>query len=1210
MSNSWKQYGGIYKSDKLHNVGIGTLVADSVLLRQKNLTQFTVQGTINVSQDAIIQGQLNLSGNANLSRDLYVSQNAYLSNKLFFGTTTPDPASTYSYIFGNSQSSTGTFGINTLTPSTVLDINGTVQNVLAVRTSASAIRNILAQNSSSNGVTSQADNNSASIGFFYGNVATATNPNSSISATSGNTITITSKTAIINSSATSTINSLGGNTVIYSTGSTNMTSKVVASNSGVYNNILGELVTIYDTSNSVFLYDNYENSSAYTGTALTLVAKDNSSNTLLSIVAPNKGGLSIGGGTYAYDNTRTMGLLGPTSVAGTFIPSQLIVSGNNLVKYRTTTGINTYGPRTENYVMDINGPTHIGNGEITTVLHVGFEILSMKIAKRYPSVGFIVGTPSAKSTPYTATFAYSMNSGQSWTTSNILTTASGGLYNTANNYCVYAYNQNYAYIGTRTNFLYFTTDGGLSWTQVVDSQSGTIKRFSTIYVCNSTTAAANRFVFGGYLTNNQDSIIKSQLYYYDTGNLNLMPFGTSSISYSAIDISLGTVTDSDGSGNFMYLVGNGIIKVDLSGAIPVQKYYINSGVTYNSVFCYDTSYAIVVGQNTISYTTDSLTWSNASVTGINGGTFNMRSVYIYDALNAVAVGDSGVFAYTINGSKTWNVVPSNLINTSGMASIINGTNNNLRGIFMPDLNSFVISDVSTNFVSGSTLGNSKTIYGFFPNLFNRVNNKVLDVSGNMAITGDILIDGSGQITTTNNDFYLLNSTVQNITMGSSTSVINIGGTSTSNKIPNTLYVAADVSLNSRLFLKGDASMNSRLLLTGDASMNSRLLVGQDVSMGAKLFTKGDVSFNSRLYVGQDASFISNVNVAGNITTQSTIYSKYYDSSNSDIYIGAPNTSKSIFIGSQVNNGLSNSTSIYVGNDNDIVYLRGEVFTQTTQNLNVYSKIIQLNDGENGDAASATSGIQIRDNSNDLQGFFKVASNMTGFNIKATQAPTVVRMDCSSLVLNSGVTSGMVVLTPTTSTYAGVAIDSSYSITVNNNIDGNYNGSGNFYVATKSFLNDDVSMNSRLFVINDTSLNARLFVSGDTSMNSRLFLNGDVSMNSRLFVNGDVSMNSTLRVGSDVSFNARLFVKGDTSMNSTLRVGSDTSLNTRLYVGGDTSLNSRLIVNGTSIFKTDVSMNSNLNIPNGGIAIGKPTVTSGYVLDLSGNINHAGVVFQF
>ena len=1201
-SNSWKQYGGIYKTDKLHNVGIGTLVADKVLLRQKNLTEFTVQGTINVSQDAIIQGQLNLSGNANLTRDLYLKENAYIAKKLYFGTIVPDPASIYSYIYGDSTSSTAAFGVNTTTPKTVFDINATVPNVLTVRTSASTIRNILAENSTLNGVTTQADTGSASIGFFYGNVATSNSPNSSITNTAGNTITISSRSAIINSSGTSTINSLNGNTTIFSSGSTNMTSKVVASNTGVYNNILGELVTIYDTSNSLFLYDNYENLTAYTGTALTLVAKDNSSNTLLSIVSPNKGGLSIGGGAYTNDSARTMGLLGTTSTTGNFVPSQLLISGNNLVKYKTTTGFNTYAPRTENYVVDINGPTHIGNGELSTLLHVNFEILSMKMAKRYPSVGYIVGTPSSfLNSTFTATFAYTRNGGQSWTTSNILTTTTGALYNTANNYCVYAYNQNYAYIGTRNNFLYYTTNGGLNWTQVIDTDPGKVKIFNTIYILNSTNVSRPyRFAIGGF----NQFVSKWQLFYYDTGNLELMPFGTTSIPYSVIDVSLSNINDSDGSGNFVYLVGSGIIKVDLSAEIPVQNYYINSGITYNSIFCYDTSYAVAVGQNAISYTRDSLTWSNSVVTGINGGLFNMRDIYIYDPSNAVAVGDAGVFVYTINGFQNWQIVPTGIINSSGLASIINGTNNKLRGIFMPDLNSFVITDVSTNFVSGSTRGNSKVIYGFFPNLFNRVNNKVLEASGNMQITGDILIDGSGQIMTTNRDFYLLNTIVQNITMGSSTTTINIGGESTSNIIPNTLYVDADVSLNSRLFVKGDVSFNSRLLLTGDASLNSRVFIAKDVSMG------------SRLFVSSDVSFISNLNVRGNITSNSTVYSTYYDSPTDNIKIGPATTSKSIYIGSQVNNGSANSTSLYIGNDNDIVYLRGEVFTQTTQNLNVYSKIIQLNDGENGNEASATAGIQIRDNSNDLQGFIKVASNMTAYNIKATQSSNILRLDNDSMVLNGGVTSGMVILTPSTTSHTGLAIDSSYVITVNNNVDGNYNGSGNFYVATKSILNGDVSLNSELFINGDVSMNSQLFVKGDASLNTQLFINGDVSMNSQLFVKGDVSLNSTLRVGNDVSLNAQLFVKGDVSLNSTLRVGSDTSLNAELFVKGDVSLNSTLCVgsdtslNAELFVKGDVSMNSNLNLPNGGISIGKPTIKSGYVLDLSGNINHAGVVFQF
>ena len=56
-------------------------------------------------------------------------------------------------------------------------------------------------------------------------------------------------------------------------------------------------------------------------------------------------------------------MIGLSTTDVSFIPSQSYVSNKDTVVYRTTTGINTYAPRLNNYVMDINGPTRIGNGE-------------------------------------------------------------------------------------------------------------------------------------------------------------------------------------------------------------------------------------------------------------------------------------------------------------------------------------------------------------------------------------------------------------------------------------------------------------------------------------------------------------------------------------------------------------------------------------------------------------------------------------------------------------------------------------------------------------------------------------------------------------------------------------------------------------------------------------------------------------------------------
>ena len=122
-----------------------------------------------------------------------------------------------------------------------------------------------------------------------------------------------------------------------------------------------------------------------------------------------------------------------------------------------------------------------------------------------------------------------------------------------------------------------------------------------------------------------------------------------------------------------------------------------------------------------------------------------------------------------------------------------------------------------------------------------------------------------------------------------------------------------------------------------------------------------------------------------------------------------------------------------------------------------------------------------------------------------------------------------------------------------------------------YLVDDASFNSRLYVGKDVSLNSKLYVVDDVSMNSRLFVGKDVSLGSKLYVVDDVSMNSRLFVGEDVSLNANLYVVKDVSMNSRLFVGKDVSLNAKLYVVDDASMNSRLFVGG------DVSLNANLYV---------------------------------
>jgi hypothetical protein len=709
--NSWRQYGGIYANEKFQNIGVGTIVADKLLLRQQNINQSKINGSLIVSENIDASGQITAQlGLVSLS-DVYIKQ------KLFFGTTVLDYANPY-YITGDSVN--GYVGINTLLPTYALDVNSNKTNILALRSSSSTTQNILAENSSKNGIRSSATPGSASFGFFVGeNVETGT-PNNTLSST-GDNLTVTSNVFQLNANV-------------------RISKNVCISKTNITSSIFNENLTIYDNSINTYLYDVYGNAAVNTGSAISLVASDGSANTFMQITTPNKIGGTINGGAFPIDSTRGMLTLGVTNPS--FIPAQSIVSGNNKLYYRATTGFNTFSPKTENYVMDINGPTHIGNGELITLVNVNFQVIAMKFSKINPLVGFAVGTPTSQvNNFFTQYFARTTNGGQSWTVDPAgipytYSPFSFGAFSEILN--IFVYDNNNVYVASRNNnYFYYSTNGGAIFNYV---NVTTINKYNTLYATKNNNG--NMVI---YLGGTETSSTNYQLFYLSD------PANTSSnLIYNMV--SSIQINEMDGFGNYLYVVGSGIQKYDITGCptTPPSAIYTtayNRSNVYNCVYAYSATYVVAGGNGVISYTNNGMTWSSVYLPQ-----YNIKSVYVYDTNNAVAVGDAGAFLYTINGAITWNPVPTAILNASGIANQLQGSNCNLSGIFMPDLNSFVVSNVlstyaiSTNQGPITTNGKSKILYGFFPALFNSKNNQVLDVSGNMGITGDITITGNATIT--------------------------------------------------------------------------------------------------------------------------------------------------------------------------------------------------------------------------------------------------------------------------------------------------------------------------------------------------------------------------------------------------------------------------------------------------------------------------------
>ena len=411
LNNSWKKYGGISNTEQFHNLNIGTLVADQVLLREKVATT-TIFNTLLEARGGLTVTSINATNNIDICNNLIVYNDINAKTKLYFSSNN----ATNIYFF--KRLNTNYLGLNTENALATLHIisgDNTNTDVFRATSLNTSVRSILAENSNKKGITVNSDNTNSYIKFFNANTVegaadttfTSTNAGLFTLSSASNILSATGGSSSINSTTTMDVSSntimtlragtgmriLSNNTFDMSSNSTfkinsntllnivspttNIYSNLHVSNRNTVSNIYNETLVIYDNSYGNYLYDAYENSSNKTGNALTMVADTNTSNTFMNIVTPSKLGLSMGGGSYINDNTRSMGTIGVTNSTGNYLPTQTIISGNTKAKYYTTTGFNTYAPRSEQYLIDINGATHITNGEINKVLDISYEIINM-----------------------------------------------------------------------------------------------------------------------------------------------------------------------------------------------------------------------------------------------------------------------------------------------------------------------------------------------------------------------------------------------------------------------------------------------------------------------------------------------------------------------------------------------------------------------------------------------------------------------------------------------------------------------------------------------------------------------------------------------------------------------------------------------------------------------------------------------------------------
>ena len=1117
---SWKKYGGTNKLDKINNITVNTVVTDKFTLKNFYVGDWDICGGLRAKDDTNLmrdlyvagdiscQGNVNVDGylnvlNTNIIGNVFVAENAFVRQNIFMD------FSGGTMLHGENRR----FGFGTVSPQATIDISGDLVRTLDIHTSTATNKNVIARNVTNQGVTVNVEPSRAYIDFYVDN--------------SMNLATENYNGRLVYEQ--------GGNFTIDVSNIVKFKPRVIFSQDLSKNFIADERVIIYGNplADIPYIPTIYGDSTFKTGTAAYLVAGDNSSNAFFRLGTEKGSGLTLGGG-YFPDN-KIMGVVALTDASNTKYPAMNIISGNLISNLKTSIAVNKYNVSTINganrYAMDVNGPMKLAHQELIVAADVLFQVYRTAF---YGNIGYAVGSPLTVN-PYTQYFLKTVDGGYTWTQSRILNSADGNpnpnnLEITAHFFsAIYAISESDILIGGDSRYFFRSTNGGQTWSTISFTGGGANDGINTTAIFLSGThlivgTGTNSLGVGNGIILNSSSINLIPSIYIPTGL---------SFVNAIHGFELDTVIVGEG----------GIVPYRTSTSVFGTRVATTSTFYDVKVLNNGINHVVAVGDGVIWYAHD-LSWNGTAytVTWNQAAAFSgvLRSLQVLDELRAIAVGDNGLIMYSIDGYATWNTVSEGMLDNSFLITGIN-----LSSISILNANDFVVSGTIQNFVDPNILGRTKMFNLYAPYFLNRPNHSVLEVSGNVVMSGDLQMNDAGQLLSNMTQFNILPTVVQEINIGNTV----VGGNT---NVKANLDVTLDITGHQNMLLYGDASLNSRVFVGGDASLNSNLYVVKDSSFNGRIFVGGDASLNSNLYVVRDSSFNGRIFVGGDASLNSNLYVVKDSSFNGRIFVGGDASLNSkLFVASDA----SLNSRVFVGGDvslNSKLFVFGDVSLNSKLfvggDVSFNSKLFVFGDASfnsrvfvGGDASFNSKLFVVGDVSLNSRVF--VGSDAS-FNSKL-----FVRGDVS---LNSGV-----------------------------------------------FVGGDVSLNSKLFVASDASFNTRVFVGGDVSLNSKLFVVGDVSFNSKLNVGGDVSFNSNLYVAQktvifDLSaqnadftgivrantFDSRpgtsLLIGGTNAGNITIRTSTGS---TNILTLGDAGSNVRILGNLTlpgSVTSTNVN---NLEIKN-------------------------------
>ena len=787
--NSWKSFGGIYKTQEITNLGIGTLVVDEVITRKKIIETLVFEQILSLQNDFIQTdgGSISSSGAAKFNAPTYHNQSVYVNNKIIFSgrndlfdassndiqtpgelkvaSYVPVPSSVANFIYGNYN--TNTLGIGTTTPTSFFHIyqstDDTIDHSLfTIQTDKTSAKAELLKTNNSSGMIDISSNSSITQQRFIasnsvnGSFISTNNIFTIDNSDTNKSIHIDAYDTSINSTVNTEITSLN-NTIINSQ-YTQVKGKSVFSNKTYTDERLNETVVIYDNSDNSYLsgYYNVFVDDYNTGNALTISSTDASSNAFQHIITPNYKGFGIGGGAIVSDNTKSMGTMGvliddSSSTDSSFVPGITLYETGNKAVNRSTVYVNSFLPNTTSHSMAINGATHIGHGELHIRAYANFYIHNVSFSKQDPLYGIASGRTTSSASPYDYYYLETRDGGSNWNRysmdnntfrgyPNLLLSAyPNGLRNSSDKSYLIDKNNNLAGFVEKANNI------SNNWYVNTSIQNVSINLFHVNYneseseyliVVKENAATTNIRIDGTkYSNNNPDTNIDlSDPQKYGThGMTNILGISGHNDSLFILGV------DSNNNNRVIITKYNFVYQIsfDSNSSNISFKYRHITNTTLTSgvpvIYAYSADSVVVVGNGFITYS------NNASITGATWNTlpstgYYLTQLHLPNERNAIAFGtrisdSQPILLYSNDYYHTWQEVDDYTLNASGLKHIMtDALNSSHLSIHMSSLSTIVVSYVVSN-------TESRIVYGHFPYLLNKEYNSVLDVSGNMQMSG-------------------------------------------------------------------------------------------------------------------------------------------------------------------------------------------------------------------------------------------------------------------------------------------------------------------------------------------------------------------------------------------------------------------------------------------------------------------------------------------